>query len=136
MEKVEIGSKLCSSGERKYLCSCFTAQITRNSLSKIIIIQKHPARYILFSLTDRKKGTLNRLIQGKNSDVQHVFMKVTSREKKKKKKPTQMVELCNSTLVLFRKWQGEKYHPLSVPQAPPIKGSSHLKTCFLASDWL
>jgi len=25
------------------------------------IIQKHPASYILFSLTDRKKGTLDRL---------------------------------------------------------------------------
>lgn len=53
----------------------------------IVIIQKHPASYILFSLTDRKNGTLDRLIQWKNSDASNVLMKGPSGENKQTKKP-------------------------------------------------
>lgn len=63
MEKAGIGSKLYSFGKRKCPCHWFMSQTTRNSFSITVIIQKYSASYIPFSLTDGKKGVLDKLIQ-------------------------------------------------------------------------
>lgn len=57
------------------------------TLHHCILIQKHPASYILFSLTDRKEGMLDKLIQWKSSDAQNVRMKGPSEEKREKNPP-------------------------------------------------
>lgn len=75
MEKVGIGSKLCPFGKRKDSRHWLMSHTASNSLSITVIIQKYPASYIPFSLTDGKKGIADKLIQWKNSDVQNVLMK-------------------------------------------------------------
>lgn len=84
MEKVGTGSKWCSSGQRKIPVPWFMSQTTRNPRSITAITQKHAASCIFFSLTDRKDGTLDRLIQGKNSNAQNILMKGPPGKRKQK----------------------------------------------------